>query len=869
MRISGSWSFWTGIFAATLVTAAAPLFPVGAQGLGDARVGVSTDGAAASRRVARHLTRLALEITAPELQAPLLSLIPCTLPVGTTYTGSGVVTYSLVQAPDGMTIDADTGILTWIPPFSMEGQQATVEVSATDGALIADVSFAVQVAKTQPVTTALVGSTITVTQSGSLKELSFAFPTGTSIPLDQVKVSQLTTGQVAPPPAWITRLSDFFRVTPTFGLDGMITIAMSAASLPAGRQSRDLRLYIFTDGIQDAEFGCDVSGSAWVRTWYSLDVLPNGKVTVKLQSVGSVSFIGVEAPVVPPSSVNGLLTLRFRPLSVPKSCVGALMTDGGIDPNRQVCTAEYTPGKTLVAIVKNIGDLHLTPPASLDDVVDWLAAGRRKFEGYGLKSDDSFEIDIGPMPDGVLGFVTTEKNEDRRVLHITNGPIWRNLVQGSVVHEYFHHAQSRTTEKNTMTLITFGSRSKWLIEGLARWFEDEVFDDSNTYASKEEPPGPAILERGLNAIPEFTFDHVKEAMVEGDPRTRSYARFAFWKMVSRFCPGFSIPDILNVSDPKDLSGIANFKSRIEAPATAESPGWGCDFSAVMATPAKLAQALVYYSVATTDGGGDMTKLDGNEPPYAFETTHTPISPPPCDVLEACPSYSFDSPPASAVSIKIAGTSNLDRQVVFTQVRPIPDGTVLWVQNTRFGWAWDHEPLDHDQWIPTTSNAIYYNHDDTQSPEEIVSVVNADASIAGKFSLRTGIITPRITVQAVTCSYVGPYGPPQDKTSLYRFSARGTASGVPGVSYLVLEGGQFQETTENLTCASWNGGFQHEQCGSRTGNPIMTNWTLDSTLVASGPPYTPQYQLSVYSRWDPPFGHLFDTKPLAVTCTSGN
>jgi hypothetical protein len=854
MILSFALSLRLGIGVA-LLGAAIPIppHPAVAQDAPDSLSGVAATGSAASHTPARHLMQLALKIIAPVLEAPLLSLIPSTLHVGTTYTGSGVVTYTLVHGPDGMTIDVGTGTLTWTPPLAMEGQQATVAVSATDGTLNADVSFVVQVAETHPLTTTLVGQTLTVTDAGPLKDLAFTFPTETTIPLVQIGVVTLDPTVAPPVPSTYTRISDFFRVTPVVGSNGMITITMKVTGLPVGRKPQDLRLFLYVDGITDMVGSA--TGPFWCPTWLDLEVLPSGQVTLSLKGLGELMFIGV-APPAPAAalafagSVPGLSPVNMAGAVYP--CAPLVYPNGQTDPNQQVCTIPI--GVDLITVtVQNPTALNTTPVSTIQDLLGALAKAKAMFSTYGMRTDPQFTVCFDDSTTN--GYVTPLHDEDRRVLHITNFQIPQELMYVIAAHEFFHHAQSRTTEAEKISLIDQGDTSKWLTEGTARWFDDEFDDSFNSYRETEAQPLPPVLEVGLGAT---NVDNRRDSR-------RGYARFAFWKMVSRFCPGFSIPQILNVPKPQpgeeavDASGIANFKSHIE------SEAWGCDFSPMEATSATLAQALGFYAIVTTDGGGDMTKLDDNEPPYAFGVLH-PIAPTPCDVLEHC-SYTFDSPPASAVTVKINSTSNLDRAVGFVQVTSEPADKDFWVAWTRLVRIWDNDP-QHGQWLPTKGNSIYYCPDDTQLPEQVVAFINPDPSISGSFSIRTGIITPRITVKDITCSYLGPYGAPELHNAAYHVSAHGTASGVPGLSYLLF-GDQNQSTSDFLTCPSWGGGNQHGRCGSDTRDSITTNWTLDYDPIGPTQQFTPQGQLLLYSRWNTPKAHIFDTKPLPVTCSAGH
>jgi hypothetical protein len=87
----------------------------------------SAPGAAATgtaRRVSRHLPTSPLTLAPPVIPAPLLSGVQATLRPACTYTGLGRLTYQLVQAPPGMTVDASSGVVTWTPPASAEGHSS-------------------------------------------------------------------------------------------------------------------------------------------------------------------------------------------------------------------------------------------------------------------------------------------------------------------------------------------------------------------------------------------------------------------------------------------------------------------------------------------------------------------------------------------------------------------------------------------------------------------------------------------------------------------------------------------------------------------------------------------------------------------------
>ncbi len=151
-------------------------------------------------------------------------------------------------------------------------------------------------------------------------------------------------------------------------------------------------------------------------------------------------------------------------------------------------------------------------------------------------------------------------------------------------------------------------QNDWLIEGTARWFEDELFDLDNPYRLKEGFSIAAVLRSGLNAPADLS---------------RPYQRFAFWKLIDGRC-GVTKHNrwrsLLNGDfvaswghDP-DPTGIRNLSDWLFV--------WQCDFGTGNGVNSRyeLETALLYYNFATlginTDvlgyDGGDMSVLEKDE-----------------------------------------------------------------------------------------------------------------------------------------------------------------------------------------------------------------------------------------------------------------
>jgi hypothetical protein len=684
--------------------------------------------AAAAHRPHRNLPASAIQLVPPDTSVALLSQVPATIGVQSRYEGDGTLAFSLGESPVGMTIEPETGILTWTPPIESEGSEVDVRVSATDGTSTGEVAFTLRVAAPAPVAATLAGSTLTVTQNGTLKGLAFSFPAQTSVPPAQVAVATLPVGQAPSIPDGVTRLSDLFRVTPVQAAGDMITITMPTTGLPAGRKPQDLRLFVCSDAAEDVAGAADITGRFWIGTWYDLDVLPNGKVSVKLQGLGDLSFIGIAAPVTPPPASTTARASRFRvgALAITTVCAPKLESSGPPDPNCQVCTVGYDTDKSFTVTVKNVSDLHTTPATTLDDLLAWLAAGRKAFDAYGLQTDPSFEAEVGRMPPDIstaLGFVTTRNLEDRRVLHITWSPNPRDAIQGTAVHEYFHHAQSRTRTAGKTNLMDGGKERNWLVEGTARWVEDEIFDSLDTYKLKEGSPLVPILEAGLAANPNAA---------SATPASWAYSRFAFWKLIRLHCPGFSLPQILNVDAPLDPRGLKNFKS------TLESAGWQCDFVSGLgdAHRATLAGALHHYAVAT-QRANDVTMLDLDEKPFPFEGPAT-ITPDPSCLPANCPAASkrlVRLQPAGAFSFNVADVPALGpHDQVVLRFKP-SFGTaeaIVWIAD-----AADPSPLFGGTTLSLAA-PVEHRYGDGRAPRTFMTLINPSVTAVGEVEVQAQI-----------------------------------------------------------------------------------------------------------------------------------
>jgi len=221
-------------------------------------------------------------------------------------------------------------------------------------------------------------------------------------------------------------------------------------------------------------------------------------------------------------------------------------------------------------------------------------------------------------------------------------------AQLAVVHEFFHHGQRFTTStaSGNWQLMNTYPTSSWLIEGSARWFEDEVYDSFNSYAGGDSYP--RILNVGLAA---------PEPAVLGDfslPEN-PYQRFAFLKWLHSKCGSLSFMYLLNPKREYDESGLENMAAFVR--------DWSCNFGDGFgnANSGSFASGLLGFTAATV-WLQDASVLEADENPNGFTfaggtPTITPDAT--CTDEEKCPETAkkaFTMPPASSRTLIVSQAS---------------------------------------------------------------------------------------------------------------------------------------------------------------------------------------------------------------------
>ena len=586
---------------------------------------------------------IALQLAAPDSLHPFIPGIPGQLQPVVRYTGENQLSFSLTTAPEGMEVDVGTGAIRWTPDGADAGESFTVTLSATDGGRFATATFEVSVAAPIPLATDVVDGRLTVTERESnLRGLSIAARraeagrAGKAMPLSAANLSDLQLeviddAQATSLPDHVTAISDFFVIRRPYA--EAVELRFPLRDLPAGSGLGGVRLYWFGEAT-------DVEGPIWTPVFVEMDFEVSGSdlvIVISGEGLEGLYVFGV---------TRGGLSSREPGASAddfgPVAAFAEAQSTGGVtcsprtysasvrahfpglperDYTYQTCT--HTNGSRIT--VSNFGvtanAVRWRGSATIEDLVGWLIDAQGAFDGYNFGYDKDITVAIHEM-DG-LGYVTTGQSERRRTLHLNeDNSIDVRVMKNTSVHEYFHHAQghARTRVGTGTLLIDRGAERKWMIEGSARWFEDDLYDNDNSYLQKERS-GARILEAGLNAEPN-----------RSDGKTRPYQRFSFLKLLSGRgadsssvrCPNFgsSFRGLFTVNASSDPSGIRGLSNAL----TGGSCNFGSHFGANRSSSLSAAMALYQYSTLFFEDNDMMSRLEADEPnSFTFDNTPHKIS----------------------------------------------------------------------------------------------------------------------------------------------------------------------------------------------------------------------------------------------------
>lgn len=456
-----------------------------------------------------------------------------------------------------------------------------------------------------PLTVEIAGDTLSVVDpSSSLNGMTITQIEGATA-LSQLNLGKVEMDITPKFPASVTPLSDMFVVQGSF--DNAVVLRFPLDDLPEDVALRDVALYTF---VKATHIEFPIWSTSSIETAY--EEAPEGPIiAITLGGLEGFAFWGYAAS-------EDESPTSFRNHQSDKGLFHAMFaveSDPGlaVESNPVTCTAKYLNNDTtndknylshVCTAISSDATLKTTVPVTVtitgfgprkdtrwggitkEQLVGYLLQAQSWFSEHKLGYDKEFKVDIGDIG-FILGYIEPDGPEKGKTLHLTNNDTWSRVdMQGTIVHEYFHHAQGQADTKMEHKELFSGSPDWdlviWLLEGTARWFEDELYDDLNTYINKEGV-GHRIAEVGIT-----------DGIFGGKERERPYQRFSFFKLLTRSCPGF-LPNfraVLNGDPAHDPSGIKNLTDLFD--------DFSCNFGNHLGSDrsSTLEAALAYYNYAT-------------------------------------------------------------------------------------------------------------------------------------------------------------------------------------------------------------------------------------------------------------------------------
>ncbi|ANB01759.1 DUF1566 domain-containing protein [Ectothiorhodospira sp. BSL-9] len=610
-----------------------------------------------------------IQLSAPVVEGALLPGSTADLSPGVRYSGDGFLEFSLVESPLGMTVNARTGHLRWTPTDEHAGQTFTVQLSAADSETSSLVVFSVRVA--QPTVVATTSEVlddgrirITVTDTDlALDGLEVFLPEDftasdyvTSVTDGIPDITLINPSDVPSPDSFSPEtdilLTEFFRIDPvSIGTD-YIGVLLPPVELPAGRYSEELMLYVYERpvGISAAQ------GPIWTAVTHGLRVTEDGRALIMIAATGQPMVVGISAVIAAAAeSTSGAFWYRLATPVAGRETVPIECESDSSWIDLQLCTVEFprqlgacsldglTDCKAKIRIRDFSENNWTNPPPdfSVHHVAGWAADALVKFNTLGLPfdawtdalistRDANIEVkirDISRLRNPCRYTALVKPVNNYRVLHLNafNTCARESSVQrmkSALVHEYFHHAQTRVEERlyplfDWRSTVVSDEVREWLYEGTAVWFQDEVYDHHNYYVRYGIL---RILDRGLasNTQPADAFGFgvpVPENMVV----SRGYDHGPFFKLLQRrgndeygcdFTATNSdernfLAEIFTGHSSKD-DGAGRLLDAIS------DPSFSCGFGSVFGADNRMANALEHYTYATQIKQ-DIRLLDRSEP----------------------------------------------------------------------------------------------------------------------------------------------------------------------------------------------------------------------------------------------------------------
>lgn len=701
---------------------------------------------------------LELLLASPDNLNGFVANVQTTIQPQVKYSGSNLLSFALTGAPAGMSIDLSSGLISWTPQESDEGQTFAVGVTVNDGNKFAQTDFQVTVVQPIPLAVEIEGNTLRVVdESSSLNGMTITQLDGDNAQLSQLNLGKLDAAAGPTTPEWVTTLSDIFVVKGSFTQN--IELRFSLDNLPEDVSIGAVNLHAFIEAL-------DVDSQFWSPVFIESNYEGTSDSPVIVVTLGGLEGMAVwgYTTTPEPNQLSGFDNDRNRPVSgkmandLPSQTSPACVQQKGPAPqeallDKYVCTASQLIGTQSVTSTITIAGWGLSKDTNhwggvtMNQLVADLLAAQVWFANHQLGYDKTFNVSIHRMDNiYTFGYVTTGNYENRKTLHLTNDDTKPSSeMRGTFIHEYFHHAQGHSdTRMENKDLLIDGPQGAWFVEGTARWFEDQLFDSLDTYIYMEGGWGNKIAEVGIDRAQ------------YGNGTERPYQRFSFFKLLTKSCPQFdsNFRAFLNVNLTEDPSGIKNLNNLLA----------GCNFGDHFGADkaASLEAALAYYNYATQfenkisllDTGEPDTRFAFDKPSFGFSgywssTDLWVASGTAVDLLNvsnipAAGAYSFKVPAVSGQlpAGKIAELIVDSDQTLFVSI--VSADSQFQGLN-----ALGNRP---HSWFTTTDQASYIYTANNTVPELFVTIVNPNltnrAIVKVSFQIRDAqTATPTITSHA--------------------------------------------------------------------------------------------------------------------------
>ena len=543
--------------------------------------------------------------------------------------------------------------------------------------------------------------------------------------------------------------------------DGLRSIAdhdLADLGRPYCRDQKALGdVYLSTDGPNWTNKTNWLIGSTDISNWHGVTVGDDGRVTgLDLRSNNLLGSLQRST-----ARLGSLSSLNLRDNAI-MGCLPAglnAVPDHDLDElNRPYCKDKYA----LVTIWVHSDGANWTDTSNwprgvywgyqvdmdrfvtLEDVASWVIAGQQRAYAMGLGYYEDITVSVESL-DKAKGMV---KEDSSDVIRLNNNLVTAEGVQGVLFHEYFHTVQNHSDTKaqsdyelavkhsarEAIGINVFGhsKRRAWLFEGTAEAFVEIVSDEANTY---KQAAFPRIMEAGVNSV-------------EGSGTADAYHRVLFFKMLDKYCDGYTTDLNQLLSRAKGFNLDSTWVTQLK--------GWlsnagDCDFGDHLGEErsSSLEAALALYNYATLlRRDVNLLDDDADEPTVGFS-----------DPRRLNNGASVDIPAAGAYSYLVTPPSGQPSGTVFQVVVESDREIIVSVASRDASFTGANtigDDADPHLWFSTGDGVVesVYNYAGGASPEMLVTLVNPsiDGSASVDISTRTRPATAEFLPYPVITSH---------------------------------------------------------------------------------------------------------------------